>query len=164
MCPRQIVPLTPQQGGRVSSSLPTTSKQLHLCYSSTARTALPSYYPATTTPTPQACRPPRAKPSRRPSPTPRSSRPSPATTTSSSSTVRPLLSPHVSTGTHNLRTSFANNIATNQALFKVATGEDITKAPAPGMFDLKVCLSFSFVLPPCLRLLYPLGARCQANV
>jgi hypothetical protein len=25
------------------------------------------------------------------------------------------------------------------ALFKVANGEDITKAPAPGMFDLKVC-------------------------
>ncbi len=24
------------------------------------------------------------------------------------------------------------------ALFKVATGEDITKSPAPGMFDLKV--------------------------
>jgi acyl-CoA-binding protein len=27
------------------------------------------------------------------------------------------------------------------ALFKVANGEDISKAPAPGMFDLKVCSS-----------------------
>ena len=27
------------------------------------------------------------------------------------------------------------------ALFKIANGEDITKAPAPGVFDLKVCLS-----------------------
>jgi diazepam-binding inhibitor (GABA receptor modulator, acyl-CoA-binding protein) len=28
------------------------------------------------------------------------------------------------------------------ALFKVANGEDITKAPAPGMFDLKVSSPF----------------------
>jgi hypothetical protein len=26
------------------------------------------------------------------------------------------------------------------ALYKVATGEDITKAPSPGMFDLKASL------------------------
>jgi hypothetical protein len=36
------------------------------------------------------------------------------------------------------------------ALFKVANGEDITKAPAPGMFDLKVSSPTSTFISPSL--------------